>query len=283
MLDHETPAIFGKPSLYLCRNFFISEMDQIVIIGTVALFASLLTFFTGFGVGTLLLPAFALFFPVEVAVLLTAVVHFLNNIFKFVLIGSHTAWAISLRFGIPAMVGAFLGAQLLFTLSKTDPVGYLNVAGESFEIHPVKLTIGVLIIFFALFDLIPYLERISFKEKHLIPGGFASGFFGGLSGHQGALRSAFLIRTSLTKEAFIATGVAISLFVDFTRMSVYFLEMRWQLFTGNYFVLIAASLAAFAGAFAGRFLLRKVTIAFVRKVVSVAIITLGAAIALGII
>ena len=35
---------------------------------------------------------------------------------------------------------------------------------------------------------------------------FGSGFFGGLSGMQGALRSAFLARAGLSKEAFVASG-----------------------------------------------------------------------------
>ena len=57
------------------------------LISAVALLASGLTFFSGFGLGTLLLPAFALFVPVEQAVALTAVVHFLNSIYKVVLVG----------------------------------------------------------------------------------------------------------------------------------------------------------------------------------------------------
>ena len=53
-----------------------------LVICAVALLASGLTFFSGFGLGTLLLPAFALFFPIEQAVAMTAVVHFLNGLFK---------------------------------------------------------------------------------------------------------------------------------------------------------------------------------------------------------
>ena len=60
----------------------IVAMEYTVII-LVALFASALTLFSGFGLGTLLMPAFAFFFPIEIAVALTAVVHLLNNIFKF--------------------------------------------------------------------------------------------------------------------------------------------------------------------------------------------------------
>ena len=37
---------------------------EYVVIGSVAAFASLLTFFSGFGLGTILTPAFMLFFPI---------------------------------------------------------------------------------------------------------------------------------------------------------------------------------------------------------------------------
>ena len=77
-----------------------------LVVCSVALVASGLTFFSGFGLGTLLLPAFALFFPVEHAVALTAVVHFLNNLFKLALVGRHADRRVVVRFGIPAILAA---------------------------------------------------------------------------------------------------------------------------------------------------------------------------------
>ncbi|MEZ4804275.1 MAG: hypothetical protein R2852_01970 [Bacteroidia bacterium] len=52
-------------------------------------------------------------------------------------------------------------------------------------------------------------------------GGLISGFFGGLSGNQGALRSMFLLKSGLNKEAYIATGILIAFAVDITRLSVF--------------------------------------------------------------
>jgi uncharacterized membrane protein YfcA len=46
---------------------------EFIIIPAVALLASLLAFFSGFGLGTILLPAFTIFFPVNIAVALTAI------------------------------------------------------------------------------------------------------------------------------------------------------------------------------------------------------------------
>jgi hypothetical protein len=42
------------------------------------------------------MPVFAIFFPVELAVALTAIVHFLNNVLKLALLGrSRPSWVLS--------------------------------------------------------------------------------------------------------------------------------------------------------------------------------------------
>jgi phosphomannomutase len=82
----------------------------------------------------------------------------------------------------------------------------------------VKLVVACLMILFALVELLPRFTEISVGKKYLPLGGLLSGFFGGLSGHQGALRSVFLLKAGLSKETFIATGVVISLLVDIPRI-----------------------------------------------------------------
>jgi len=65
------------------------------------------------------------------------------------------------------------------------------------------------------------LKDAGFDRRYLPLGGVLSGFFGGLSGHQGALRSAFLIRCGLSQEAFVATGIVAACLVDLARLAVY--------------------------------------------------------------
>ena len=89
--------------------------------------------------------------------------------------------------------------------------------GELQSISYVKFLISLLLIVFALIDLIPFFKKLKFGEKSLPIGGFLSGFFGGLSGNQGALRSSFLIKLNLEKQTFIATTVIISFFVEFNQ------------------------------------------------------------------
>jgi uncharacterized membrane protein YfcA len=81
-----------------------------VLVALVATGVSGLTLYSGFGLGTLLMPVFALFFPVEVAVAATAVVHGANNIFKLTVVGRQADRQLVLRFGIPAIIAAFVGA-----------------------------------------------------------------------------------------------------------------------------------------------------------------------------
>ncbi len=59
---------------------------EYLLVCIVAFLGSGLTFFSGFGLGTLLTPVFAIFFPVDMAIALTAIVHFLNNVFKLTLL-----------------------------------------------------------------------------------------------------------------------------------------------------------------------------------------------------
>lgn len=123
---------------------------------------------------------------------------------------------------------------------------------------------------------------MSFNENKLTFGGLLSGFFGGLSGHQGALRSAFLIRLKLSKESFIATGTAIACIVDIARMSIYALSFDFIHVSNNAKVLVFAVLAAFVGALIGNKLLKKTTIGFLKWFVTVFMIVIALLMMLGI-
>lgn len=242
-------------------------MDYLIIC-IVSLLASGLTLFSGFGLGTILLPAFALFFPIEIAITLTAIVHFLNNLFKLALFGKHAQHKIVLSFGIPAIIFALIGAFLLQKLTHLEPITSYNLGNKTFYVEPLKIVIGLLLFFFAIIDIIPKLKNMQFDSKYLPIGGMISGFFGGLSGHQGALRSAFLIRSNLTKEAFIATGVVIACIIDVARLSMYTNTIVMQKNNLNYSLILAATIAAFCGAYFGNKIVKKITIAALQNMVA---------------
>lgn len=241
------------------------------LIFVVAFAASALTFFSGFGLGTLLLPAFAVFYPVEVAVASTAIVHFLNGLFKLALVGRLADWRIVARFGGPAILAAFLGAWVLIRLSDVRPIATYTLAGVDATIMPASLVVGALLLAITAVELSPRLSAVALPAKYVPLGGLLSGFFGGVAGMQGALRSAFLVRIGLTKEAFIGTGVVVATLIDITRLGVYgqaLADQRDKLHVG---VLTGAVLSAFLGAYLGNRLLQKITLATLQRVVGAAL------------
>lgn len=256
---------------------------EFLLVPGVALLASALTLFSGFGLGTLLLPAMAVFFPMDLAVALTAAVHFVNNLFKLGLLGRHAHWPTLARFGLPAVPAALAGAWCLVRLQGLPPLGSWSLGGHVFSILPVKLAVAGLMALFALAELAPWSRGPAFSPRWLPLGGVLSGFLGGLSGHQGALRSAFLLRAGLTKEAFVATGVVAACLVDLTRLTLYGAHFALDGLAANPGLLAAACVAAFAGAYWGRRVLGKVTLRFVQALVAALLLLLSAALGLGLV
>lgn len=259
---------------------------ELVLIGVAALIISALTLFSGFGLGTVLMPVFALFFPVPLAIAATAVVHFANNIFKFGLMVKQADWRVVARFSVTAAVAATAGASLLNLFDKMPVVASYTLGGATFEITIIKAVIGTLIVAFAFLELSPHFQALAFPPSWLPLGGALSGFFGGLSGNQGALRSAFLLKSGLSKEAFVATGVVSAVIVDAARLVVYgtgfmadHLGKSHELFAP----VAVGTICAFIGSFVGKHMLQKVTLHSVQIVVAVAMLLIGVGLAAGLV
>ncbi|MEH6468923.1 MAG: sulfite exporter TauE/SafE family protein [Porticoccus sp.] len=248
---------------------------DIVVVSIAALFASALTLFSGFGLGTLLMPVVAIFFPAEIAIAITAMVHLANNVFKVALLGKEVKRSVLLSFGIPAVVFAFLGALVLGWLSGVPSLLEYTAFGNKLQVSPVKLVIGSLILAFVILELSQGFSSIAINKKYLPYGGVISGFFGGLSGHQGAFRSMFLLKAGLNKKEFVATGVVLAVMVDMSRMLIYSWVMVEQHRSIEWPLVIAASVSAFVGAYFSSRLLRQLTIRFIQAVVSVFLVVVS--------
>ncbi len=215
-----------------------------LIICLSAMLVSGLTLFSGFGLGTLLMPAFALFFSVEVAAL--GYFSHLGEIFRYTM-GSRT--------GI---------------------------------ITPLKLVMGFLMLGFAFFELLPRLQEMKFDRKYLFLGGVLSGFFGGFSGHQGALRSAFLAKVGISTQAFVGTNAVIGFMVDMVRIATYammfFSEKASSSIGSDQWPLIITGIAAaFAGVMLGKLFIHKVTMKTIQTVTGVLLAGIAVALTSGII
>ncbi|MDF1701296.1 MAG: sulfite exporter TauE/SafE family protein [Planctomycetota bacterium] len=256
-----------------------------IILGLCALAVAALTLYSGFGLGTLLLPVLALFYPPHIAVAATAVVHFLNNLLKLVLMRKHVDRSVLLRFALPAIPAAFLGAWLLSTMARAAPLATYELGGKTFALSTLGLTVGLLVVLFAVLELTGAMKRVAFPPRLLPLGGALSGFFGGLSGHQGALRSVVLLKSGLSKEGYVATGTAASTLVDATRIVVYGTAWigSWDEFAQEVSLnpLLIAVACAFVGTFLGVRLLGKMTLSGLHMLVGLLLLVAGLAIALG--
>lgn len=248
-----------------------------IVVCIVSAVASGLTFFSGFGLGTLLLPAMALFFPIEHAVAMTAVVHFLNGLFKLWLVRRDIDRGTVLVFGLPAIAAALAGAWVLQWMAGIPPLTTYRLIGRDMNVSIVKLAIGILLLVFVVAEMHPRFSKLKFERRFMPLGGLLSGFFGGLSGMQGALRSAFLSKAGLTKKGFIATGAAIACLIDISRLGVYARSLWATKGQMDWGLLLAAVIAAFIGAWWGSRYLEKVTLRGVQRIVAVmlAVVAVG--------
>jgi uncharacterized membrane protein YfcA len=266
----------------------IEPVTAYIVVAVTALLAAGLTLYSGFGLGTLLLPVFALFFPIEVAVAATAAVHGANNVFKVSLLGRHADRDLVLKFGLAAIAAAAVGAMMLGYVSTLAPLLTYRIGNHEAVVTPVKLVMGWIMLFFAAFEVLPGLKKIRFGREHLVLGGVLSGFFGGLSGHQGALRAAYLVKTGLTTEQFVGTSSVIGLMVDVTRIAVY---VALAIMAGSalslagldWSLVLVGILCAFTGVWIGKRHLHKITIGMVQNLTGLLLFVIAILLGTGII
>ncbi len=159
----------------------------------------------GFGIGSLMTPLLAVRFGTATAVALVTVPHAAATAVRCWRLRAHVSRAVLVRFGLLSAAGALAGA-LLYT-----------------RLGPGALTraLGGLLVLTAVAQLTGWASRWQPRGPLVALFGLASGFFGGIAGNQGGLRSAALTAFGLTPLQFVATATATGLLVDAARTPVY--------------------------------------------------------------
>ena len=179
---------------------------EIILVTILTVFASTICSITGFGTTTISLPILLLFFPIHESILFMAIIHWFENIWRLILFRKGFNLKIILQVGIPAMIAAFIGAQASIEMPE----------------YILAKIIGTFLLLYAVFFIL--------KPKHKLPqnllttstGGIFSGFFAGIIGLGGAIRSAFLNAFGLLSISYIFCTNAISLLIDTARVPIYF-------------------------------------------------------------
>lgn len=261
----------------------IVPIDSLFLLALAAALGALITFFSGFGLGTLLVVVFSLWFPMPVAVVASAAVHFSNNLFKLGLLGRNIKRQVFWRFGIPALLAAVAGAWLLSQLAEMPVLYYSPAPWSKKGVTLPALLIGLTLVSFGIISLATHQKTNRIGLKWMPVGGLLSGFFGGLTGTQGPLRAIFLINAGLSKEQYVATSVALAMLVDLGRIPVYLHRIPLADYGALTGAIAGGALASFAGAWVARRLLHRVSLHFVQRLVATFIMTTGVVLVLGVV
>lgn len=200
---------------------------------------------------------------------------------KILLVGKHCKREVFLKFGIPALLAAAAGAFALTKLEGIQTVYSYELFAKHLQTTPVRCLIGVLMAGFAAIDLFGLSEKWQIESKWMPLGGILSGFFGGLSGNQGAFRTMFLLKSGLQKEQLIGTGAAIGCLVDIGRISIYWTQIQGPLLVSNAPLLGTSIAAAILGTLIGNKLLKKVSLRNIEIAASILLLAIAIGLAAG--
>lgn len=230
-----------------------------IFITLLALLANIVGTVSGFGVSTIMTPILLFFLPFPETILLVCIIHWFHDVWKMGFFWHGIDWKLFLYFGVPTIIATFLGALLV----SSEQSALLSALLGLFLIGSV-----------AVMYLLPYMA-IPYNWVSSTVGGLLSGFFAGIFGIRGAVRSVFLAAFDLHKATFIGTTGAISLLLDSTRFVTYFFinglrveSLPWWVF--SFFVA-----ASFVGAYIGYLIVDKIPQDKFRFVVAAFLLLVG--------
>lgn len=160
---------------------------------------------SGFGIGSLLTPLLATRYGMSLAVAAVALPHALATAVRCWRLRASIDGGVMRTFGVLSAIGGLLGALLY---SRFDSLVLTRV-------------LGVLLIATAIAALTDWVRHLHPRGVAAQLLGFVSGFFGGIAGNQGGLRSGALLAFQLSPAVLVATATATGLAVDAARLPVY--------------------------------------------------------------
>ena len=218
----------------------------------------------GFGIGSLLTPAIAVSAGAKLAVAAVSVPHLIGTSIRFWRFRREVDWAIVRSFGLTSAAGGLTGALL-------------NALATS---RALEIVFGSLLVLAGASQATGLAQRWRLRGAFAWLGGALSGFFGGLVGNQGGIRTAAMLGFDVGKRQFVATTTAVALLIDLARVPVYLaLEAAqlWRLWPS----ILLATVGVVVGTLFGEKLLARVPERRFRAVVGVLLLVLGVSFLIG--
>lgn len=224
----------------------------------VALAAAGIAAVAGFGIGSLLTPTLAVYYPAKLAVATVSIPHLVATGYRLWLVREHIDSKLLRSFGLTSAAGGLLGA----------------LTGTWLTSRTLEVVLAALLLFVGLGNLVGWTKKLRFSGVWAWVAGGVSGFLGGLVGNQGGLRAGAMLGLGASKDSFIATATATGVIVDVARMPVY-VATQWDELSKLGLPIAAMVCGVMAGTYFGTWLLKRIPEERFSQVVSVLLIGLG--------
>ncbi len=218
----------------------------------------------GFGIGSVLTPAIAAVAGTKLAVASVSIPHAIGTSIRFWRFRREVDWSVVRSFGLTSAAGGLTGALLnTWATSRT-----------------LDLVFGSLLVLAGASQVSGYAKRWRLRGTLAWLGGALSGFFGGLVGNQGGIRTAAMLGFEVNKRQFVATTTAVALLIDMARVPIYLAVNTAQL-VRMWPTLALATIGVIIGTLFGERLLARVPEQHFRMVVGVLLLLLGVSFLIG--
>lgn len=236
----------------------LSDMIFFALVVAASILAGAIASVSGFGIGSLLTPLFAVRVGTKLAVAAVSIPHLAATALRLWMMRKHVDRQLLLSFGVMSAAGGLVGA-LLHTYANSPAL---------------TIVFSGLLIFTGLMGLTGLSDRLRFKGWVAWVAGAVSGALGGMVGNQGGIRSAAMLGFDVPRHAFVATATAVGVIVDGARMPVY-LATQGKEIAGLWPFLLAAVAGAVIGTVVGGRLLKRIPESIYRRLVSGLVLALG--------
>ena len=235
-----------------------------LLVVSAGIFGGAVASVAGFGVGSVLTPVIAAATGTKLAVAAVSIPHAIGTSIRFWRFRREVDWAVVRSFGLTSAAGGLTGALL-------------NTWATS---RALELVFGSLLVLAGASQVTGYTKRWRLVGALAWLGGALSGFFGGLVGNQGGIRTAAMLGFDVSKRQFVATTTAVALLIDMARVPIYLAVESAQI-AGMWPTLALATAGVVVGTLFGEKLLARVPEQRFRMVIGVLLLFLGASFLIG--
>jgi uncharacterized membrane protein YfcA len=212
----------------------------------------------GFGIGSLLTPVIAMATDAGLAVAAVSIPHAIGTTIRFCRFRRAVDWTIVRSFGVTSTAGGLSGALL-------------NAYSSS---RALEIVFGALLVLAGASQVTGFARRWRLRGTLAWIGGALSGFFGGLVGNQGGIRTAAMLGFEVDKRRFVATTTAVALLIDAARVPVY-VSLEPRALAGLWLPISIATAGVILGTLFGEKVLARVPEHLFRTVVGTLLLLLG--------